>query len=177
MIRQSAFRPLASAGLILVLAACSSSGSVEVRKAITDPIPPGKTVTVEVKQVSGDNPTQGSEDEIQETSRRLKAALFGRLVAEGVFKQVLQPGEPADYKMDVTLTSADEVSQGARIFLGVMAGSNSLRAAVEVVETASNRPIADFSVLGKSASHPFSTEAGLDDAVREAVSNIIAQLQ
>jgi hypothetical protein len=34
-----------------------------------------------------------------------------------------------------------------------------------------------FDVVGESASHPLSTESGLDDAVREAVSEIMLALQ
>jgi hypothetical protein len=58
-----------------------------------------------------------------------------------------------------------------------MAGSNSLNAAVTLYDQATNTVVTAFDVVGESASHPLSTESGLDDAVREAVSEIMLALQ
>ena len=177
MTRMTGLRVVVTAAVLFALAACSSSGDVTVRQGLSNGIPPGKVVALTVANRPIENQSEDDAEEGREIQRRLKGQLFGRLVSEGVFKQVVQPGEEADYRMQVMLTSAEEVSQGARIFLGVLAGANSLTATVELFELPADSRIADFSVEGESASHPFSTEAGLDDAVREAVSKIILELQ
>jgi hypothetical protein len=90
---------------------------------------------------------------------------------------VVHVPEPADYRMDVKIRGAREVSTGARIMLGVMIGPNNTTVAVTVRHQATNQLITAFEVTGTSAAHPMSSEAGLDDAVREAVVKIIEGLR
>lgn len=153
---------------LLVLAACSSSGSIEMTQPKTAAIPPGKIVALDV--------TAPADEDSADAKHLMRNELFGRLVAEGIFKEVVPAEEAADYRMDVILSDVDEVSQGARIFLGVMAGSNELKAAVTVIDAATGQPVTSFNVGGESASHPMSSENGLEDAVREAVTKIIGAL-
>ena len=75
------------------------------------------------------------------------------------------------------LLAANEVSQGARIFFGVLAGSNTLQASVDVFDNETNRKVSSFIASGESASHPLSSENDMDDAIRELVSQIIIALQ
>ena len=190
---------LVALGLILlIVAACSSSGKLEMKQAKSRSIPPGKTVTlvIESEPVNAsranpsntqreDNPDGGeSQEENKENKensvrmiQRLRTELFGRLVSEAVFKHVLHPQEKGDYLMVVQVLDTEEVSQGARIFFGVLAGSNKLRCSIRLVDQATNRLITEFNVEGESASHPLSSENGLDDAVREVVSKAIIALR
>ena len=85
--------------LMLVLAACSSTGTIMMQQAKNAPIPPGKTVSLSVEPVIPDKASNDQIAEFREVGQRVKAALFGRLVSEGVFKQVLQPAEVGDYRM------------------------------------------------------------------------------
>jgi hypothetical protein len=157
---------------ICFISACSSSGKINIEQAKSEIIVKGKTVSLlvepEVENVKAVH---------QEVASRIRERLFGKLVADGLFKAVVHAPEPADYRMDVKVKGAREVSTGARIWLGVMAGSNNLTLAVKVFEFKSNREITAYQVQGSSASHPLSSEAGLDDAIREAVDKIVEGLK
>jgi hypothetical protein len=155
--------------LVLGLAACSSSGSVTVEQAKAAAIPSGKVVALAI--------TAPADEDSRDVAQRLRSELFGRLVSEAVFKQVVPQEEPADYKMDVGLTEVDEVSQGARIFWGVMAGSNTLKGTVALTDETTGQLVTKFDIAGESASHPLSSENEMDDAIREAVTRIIATLR
>ncbi len=155
--------------IVLILAACSSSGKLELIQPKSGSIPSGSTVSLTIK-------TDQKENSLQMV-QRLRSELFGRLVSEAIFEQVLHPRQKGDYALEVTVLKAESVSQGARIMLGVLAGSNKLRCSVRLVEQSTGRVATDFNVEGVSASHPLSSENGLDDAVREAVSNMIVALQ
>lgn len=174
------FRPLkvskiliAFAG-VLLLAACSSSGTMQISKSNSETIVPGKTVVLTVTPAISGN---SSSDSVVEVTTRLRSALFGRLQSEGVFKSVYHTGEPADYRMNVKVTEASEVSQGARLVFGVLAGSNKVSASVSLINLSNGASVIRLQASGESASHPFSTEAGLDDAVRELTTKIILALR
>ncbi len=156
--------------LLVWMNACTSSGTIQIAKQKTVSISPGSTVSLSVTAALP------SED-AREVTNRLKAQLFGRLVSEAVFEQVLQPGERANYRMDVKVLNAEEVSQGARIFLGILAGPNKLTASVSLYDQAADNLITAFEVGGESATHPYSSENDIDDAIREAVDKIILALR
>ena len=155
--------------LLLFTAACSSSGELKMKTAKSASIPPGRSVALDV--------TSAGDEDSRNAAHRMRIELFGRLVAEGVFRQVVAAAEPADYRMEVALGGVDEVSQGARIFFGVMAGANELTAAVSLRDTATDAVVTAFDVAGESAAHPLSSESGMDAAIREAATRIIAALQ
>jgi len=154
---------------LLLVAACSSSGDLKMKTPKAAAIPPGHTVALDV--------TSPADEDSRDVAHRMRVELFDRLVAEGVFRQVVAAKEPADYEMQVALNGVDEVSQGARIFFGVMAGSNELKAAVSLRDATTNAMVTEFDVAGESAAHPLSTESGMDSAVREAATKIITALQ
>ncbi len=58
-----------------------------------------------------------------------------------------------------------------------MAGHNDAQMFVKVVKSDDNQTITEFEVDGTSASHPFSSESGTDDAIREATDQIIKGLR
>jgi anti-anti-sigma regulatory factor len=161
---------LAAFGLagLLLLTACNSSGTLAVSTPKAEPIPAGKVVALSV--------TAPEDEDSQDAAGRLQNDLFGRLVTAGLFKQVVQSGQAADYRMTVALSGVDKVSQGARIFLGVLAGSNELKAEVTLFNPA-GAVVEKFAVTGESASHPLSDENGLDDAVREAATKVVQALR
>jgi hypothetical protein len=161
---------LAVMGLIalLFLTACNSSGTLAVSTPKAEPIPAGKVVALSV--------TAAEDEDSQDAAGRLQNELFGRLVTEGVFRQVVQSSQPADYRMTVALSGVEKVSQASRILFGVLAGSNELKADVTLVNTA-GKVVEKFTVTGESASHPLSDENGLSDAVREAASKTVQALR
>jgi hypothetical protein len=162
---------LAALGLVglLLLPGCNSSGTLAVSTPKAEPLPVGKVVALNV--------TSAEDEDSRDAAGRLQNALFGRLVTEGVFRQVVQAGQPADYRMTVALSGVEKVSQASRIFFGVFAGSNELRADVQLVNVASGKMVEKFTVTGESASHPLSDENGLDDAVREATTKTVQALK
>jgi len=155
--------------LLLLVAACNSSGTMTMKTAKTAAIPPGHSVALDV--------TSAADEDSRDAAHRMRVDLFGRLVAEGIFKEVVAASEPADYKMEVALSGVEEVSQGARIAFGVMAGANELKAAVTLRDAATNAVVTEFNVTGESAAHPMSTENSMDSAIREAATRIITALQ
>lgn len=164
-----------SVGLIsLFLVACSSSGITIMKQPLSQTIPPGKSVCL---NVNIDTDQHKKEEDFQEFQTRLRDRLFAKLPSEGIFKSVVLPPEPADYTMDVILTNARLVSGPARIWGGVMAGHNDAQAEVKVYENSSHQLITAFDVDGTSASHPFSSESNPDDAIREAVNQIVKGLR
>lgn len=158
-----------------LISACSSVGQTQVIQPKQDQIKPGTTIALSIHPPV--NSSSDKKDTYTEVIQRLKGQLFGRLMSEANFKQVFHADEKADYKMDVSLLEAKEVSQGERIFLGVLAGSNSLKANVVVYDNNSQSVITSFSVSGKSASHPLSSENDMDDAIKEVIDEIILALQ
>lgn len=153
------------------VSACSSSGTLMVTQPKSQGIPPGQTASLSVEPGAAElRPIH------QEVATRVRDRLFGKLVAEGIFKAVVRVPEPADYSMDVKIRGARQVSGAARIWLGVMAGPNTLSLTVQVHDR-TNQLVVAFDVTGTSAAHPFSSQAGLDDAVREAVDRIVQALR
>ncbi len=151
------------------LSACSAAATMTVAKPKTEAISSTSSVALQV--------TSTPDAESEEVVQKLRSALFGHLVSDGIFKQVVTVAEPADYEMNVTVDHVRTVSQGARIFLGVLAGENKLTAHCDVTNATSNTEVARFDVVGESASHPLSSENDMDDAVSKVVEKIVAELR
>lgn len=155
----------------MFMAACSSSGKILVTQPPTETVDHKKTVALSVE------PGVEQPEAVHiDVANRVRAALFGRLVSDRIFKAVVHKPDPADYTMDIVLQGAREVSTGARIMLGAMAGSNNLHLDV-TLRKPNNQVISAFSVEGNSASHPWSSQSSVDDAIREAVEQIIEALR
>jgi hypothetical protein len=152
-----------------LVAGCSSSAKMTVQQPKTEIISSQSTVALDV--------TAPGDEDSREVAQNVRAALFGRLVSEGLFKQVLAKDQAADYRMTVALSNVDVVSQGARIFLGVFAGSNDLTADVTVTKAVATADLARFQVVGASAAHPLSSENDMDDAIKELVTKIVEGLR
>jgi len=161
-------------GIVMFLGGCSSTGRKQITQPLESPILTDSTVALSVQAKDG---IDADEEEITEAIQILSARLSDRLVSEGIFRQVVQHGESADYRMDVQLIGVSEVSSASRILFGVMAGSNTLEVSTVVYRGNSNDPLTSFTVYGKSAAHPFSSESHMDDAFREVIDEIIPALQ
>jgi len=155
--------------LALFVAACSSSGTLQQLQS--------SDVPIRANSVAMLNVTSAGDSESLEAAEELRSRLFGSLVSQGVFEQVVPPTKPADYELTVALSGISEVSQGARIFFGALAGSNKLTADVKLRDTTTQSVVRSFIVGGESAAHPLSSENDMDDAIREASSRIIQALR
>lgn len=161
--------------MLVFVTACSSVGKTHVTQAKRIQIKAGSSVALTVN--SPDNISTDQRDSYMEVTQRLEGQLFGRLMNESGFKQVVHKDETADYKLEVNLLEADEVSQGARIFFGVFAGANKLNVNATLFDTTSQQVVTSFEVSGESASHPLSSENDMDDAIREVVDEIVLMLR
>jgi len=155
--------------VMLLASACSSSGTLAVKTPKAQAIPTGKVVALAV--------SSAADEDSKDAADRLRNDLFGRLVSEGLFKQVVQPGQPADYRLSMALSGVEEVSQTSRILFGVLAGSNELKVDGTLVDAANGKTVESFQVTGESASHPLSSENGIEDAVREAAAKTVQALK
>lgn len=165
-----ASRRLLVAGLAAAaVVGCSSQAKMTTRQPKTTAIPSGHTLALAL--------TSDGDADSREVAQKTRAALYGRLVSEGIFKQVVPAGEGADYSMDLKLSGVDVVSQGARIFFGVLAGANELTADVTLKDRRDDRTIMAFTVTGSSAAHPLSDENDMDDAIDEVVTKIVDALR
>ena len=158
----------------LTIAACSTSGWTKMGQPLSQPIPPGKSVSL---SVGIDTPEHQTDVDFQLVTTRVRQELFAKLMSEGIFSSVLLGPQPADYDMTVTVYSASVVSGTARYWEELMAGHNNARMKVKVVRNDDNLVIAEFEVDGTSTSQPFSSEAGTDDVVREATDRIVRGLR
>src|SRR5438046_2215447 len=100
--------PLLGLVLVVLLSACSSSGTLALKTPKAGSLPQGKVVALKIQAPA--------DKDSQDAANRMRNDLFGRLVAEGLFKQVVQADQPADYRLTMNLSGVEEVSQTARIF-------------------------------------------------------------
>lgn len=161
--------------VLVLLVGCSSSGEVKINQALTRDIDHKAVAAIEV---TTSEEVDTKDESIIEVTQRLKGELFDRLVSEGVFMQVVHDKAEARYLLNVNLLSAKEVSQSSRIWWGALAGANTLAVTVQLMDLPSSEiPIMDYVVKGTSASHPLSSESGMDDAIREVIDEIILPLR
>jgi len=157
----------------MLLFGCSSTGKLHVEKSLNKSINSRSKVAV---YVHPHDKIKEPSEEYKESIQQLKNELYGRLVSDRVFKQVVNYEEDAKYKLNVSLVSADKVSQSARMIFGVLAGSNEIKAQVDLINIDTGKELTQFTVSGKSASHPMSSENDMDAAIKEITDKIIAGL-
>ena len=156
-----------------IIFGCSSKGELQVQRGSDTRIDHKAVASLSVEPDERVEKTEA----VLEAVRRLRGQLFGRLVSEGVFGRVVQEGDASQYNVRARLLTAAQVSQTARILFGVLAGRNELAVQVDVFDAANNALLVSFTAKGKSASHPLSSENDMDDAIREAVDEIIVELK
>jgi hypothetical protein len=158
---------------VLLLAAGLSACSADATTSVQQP----KTQTISAKSSVALQVTSTPDEDSQEVVQQLRSELYGHLVSDGVFAQVVAPNAPADYTMTVSVDQVRKVSQTSRILLGVIAGDNELNAHVDLKSSANQADVARFDVKGESASHPMSSENDMDSAIQKVVEKIVAALR
>jgi hypothetical protein len=156
---------------VIFLAACSSSGTFQVKQTLIEPINNQKTVSILVKS---DKVPESEKEDSQKACRSLQEKLYSRLVSEGLFKSTVIYPNKGDYSLEVDVLGVRMVSNAARLWLGVMAGASGMEANV-LLKDDTGKVLSDFHVDGSSATHPLSSESGSDNAVNE-LANQIAQV-
>ncbi|WP_299380905.1 DUF4410 domain-containing protein [uncultured Kiloniella sp.] len=154
--------------LTLFVTACSSSGKLTQTVAPTSVIDHTAYANLSV--------STGQDDDAKDFANRLQDRLFGKLVSRKVFTSVNQNDATAKYDLEITISGAKKVSGAARVLFGVFAGSNNVTADVTLTDKNTGEVITTFKAEGKSASHPFSSESGAEDAIREVSEQIVTGL-
>ena len=153
---------------VMLLAACSSSGTFTMKQELIEPINSQKTVSIMVKS---DKTPESEKEDAQKACSSLQEKLYSRLVSEGIFKSSAIYPNKGDYNLVVDVLGVRLVSNAARLMLGVMAGGSGIEANVLLTDE-SGKLLTDFHADGNSASHPMSSESGSDNAVNELANQI-----
>lgn len=102
----------------------------------------------------------------------LRQAINTQLLNKRVFASLPADSREASVLLDVTITEVSEVSQGARIFFGALAGQATINVSVKVIEQPSGATIGSLQATGKSSGgHVF---AGTTSEALEQVASQIA---
>ena len=71
----------------------------------------------------------------------------------------------------------DHIQEATASEVQLLAGANELAVRVDVFNTTNHALLVSFTAKGKSALHPLSSENDMDAAIREAVDEIIKELE
>lgn len=157
--------------LMLLITGCSSGGTMNIKQKMSQTITPGKSVALSVEII----PAYRTNADCKEMQSRLRESLLSELLSEGIFNSVVPAPEPADYTLNVTITDARIVSTAARGF-GPAAGPNFADLDVRLLGQG-NELITYYTVTGASAAYHLSKNNRPDDAIREAVTNVVKGLR
>lgn len=158
---------------VVVLSACSSSGTFTMKQPLIQPVNNQKTVSILVKS---DKVPQGEKEDAQSACSLLQEKLYSKLVSDGLFKSSVIYPNKADYTLEVDVLGVHLVSNTARIWLGVMAGASGIEANV-LLKDEVDKVVTDFHADGSSATHPLSSESGSENAVNQLASQIAQALR
>jgi hypothetical protein len=150
---------------LLILAACSTEGTVTPLTGGAVPLPTASTWALSVR---GCPEASECED--------LRTSLAGRVIGAGLAERVVAPGQPADRSLDVLVTRVRTVSGVERVFLSVLAGRNEV-ASTDSLRDRTGAVLRSFKVESASASHPLSGESGLADAYRQFATDTVSALR
>ncbi len=145
----------------LALAACSATGDINVSKPKSDEIRPASTVALELDAT----PAAGSPEHAEEAIRIARADLSEKLISAGGFQQVVAPGQPADYTMNVTLSQVKLLPFGARYFGGIYGAVNVVNGDVSLVDNATGVELTSYSANIKGAASAWSSESGTNGTI------------
>ncbi len=159
--------------LFLVVGSLSACGARGRTVVMTDEgqVVPGKTVSLRIK--SGRDTERR---DFVEISRRFHAALSNRLLAEGIFAAVVDPGEPADYEM---VASMEQL--GVRGYAGGGKRDGVIHVRISVVDKSSGQEIKSFLAIGVGPriAGPYGYSKAVDPtvAIDQALMQIIQALR
>lgn len=148
---------LLMAGLV---SACAASGSVQTLSAQAPAVDSSKAGAVEVSTALPDK---------ADSADALKRAIVSQLVNKKVFKSVTDI-DASDYLLRVSVVEVNEVSQGARIMFGALAGQAAITANVEVYDRKQGRVLSSIVAKGASSGgHVFAgtTQEAIDQAATQ----------
>lgn len=125
----------------LLLSACAASGSIQVTSSVPASIDSAKSGAVDVAtSVAGKT----------ETADALQKAIISQLLSKNVFKSVTATDQ-SDYLLKVNVVDVKEVSQGARIMLGALAGKAGITAQVDVLDRRNGTVTGSMVAKGQSS--------------------------
>ena len=158
------------AGLV---SACSSAGRTMITKQSGEPIEADTTATLVVE------PTDGNQPENRlDAARRIHAELSRRLVADRIFKSLVEEPDTGDYILKVKVQDVSETPPGVRAVFGFIGPRNSVQVGVDLRRGDSDKRIKSFQATGYGARNWMSAQGyGIDDPVREVVEQVIFQLK
>lgn len=150
------FAVLASA----FLSACAASGSIKTTSDSAPAVDSGRSGAVSVVTSMKDR---------DDSVVAFRNAIVTQLVNKRVFQSVSDM-EQSDYVVRVNVVDLSEVSQGARIFFGALAGQASVTANVEIYDRRQDRVISAMVAQGTSSGgHVFAgtTQEAFDQAATQ----------
>jgi hypothetical protein len=129
------------------LAACTASGSHEIALAKSEALRPGAIVALDVEA----GPEAGNPEHSDHAVSKIRGDLYTRLVNGGKFAKVVNPGEQADYTMDVDLTQVRLIGTGASFFGGAFVAPNLVKGDVRLADNSNGIELANFEATGEAA--------------------------
>ena len=160
---------LVSIFVLGIVTGCSTTGSVTMHESSIA----GKTIQGAVVALAVTPPNPDGND----VAIQLRGQVAAQLLGAGLFKSITGQGDQnADYKLDIKLTTIDEVSGVSRVLWGAMAGTNKIAGGVTVIDVKTGQTVRSFSFVGESAAHPFSGKSDIKDAINKAAEEIIKGL-
>lgn len=135
-------RIIASLLAMFLLSACAAGGGIQQLSTGAATIDSNKSGSVVVKSA-----VPGRES----VAENLRQAINNQLLNKRVFAAL--PGNPdqADVTLDVTIVEVSEVSQGARILFGALAGQAKMVADVDVIDRKTGASLGKMRAEGKSS--------------------------
>lgn len=152
----------------MFLAACSSSGTFTMKQAMIEPVNNQKSVSIWVKS---DKVPVSEQEDASKACSSLQEKLFARLVSQGLFKSSVIYPNKGDYSLEIDVLGVRLVSNAARIWWGIMAGASGIEANV-LLRDETGKVLTEYYADGSSATHPFSSESGSDNAVDQLATQI-----
>lgn len=143
-----------------LMSACSSVGKYNMIGQQTDLKPDYDSAKITINALPE---VEIPDDKIIE----VKTAIIGRLIASGKVHNISSDDKKANLAIEINITRYRTVSTTAKFMLGMIAGSNQLRANVIVKDGKTGEALRTFEAYGQSSAHPFSSESGYQDALRQ----------
>ena len=165
------------AGIIMV----GFAGTAESENACIKPLPPSLIQKIQPNKtfslsVTIDTPEHQQDEDYNEVAKRLRELLPTKLVGEndGVFKSVVPEAEPADYAIEIIVTSANIPGKFA---IAMGGGWCYAYMKVHVTNTETNQQIANFKIgAGEEKTRAFTIDEALTMTIQDAVGEIVKAL-
>ncbi len=134
------------AGVILLVAGCASTGTIQQTAPITVKLSGYKTMLF---RVSSDVPE--SSQEVVHFESMTVAKLRERGLFEKVIAGSASPNAKADLRADAEIVKLKKVGSGARVMLGAFAGRAGMAVEVKLTDVKTGKNLGVFKAEGKSS--------------------------